>query len=223
MVDKVPARTHVRDFTRSCVRAGLLSEQELYDEVLLAISTELTGSAEPADALARAWVEEFRAELAADEAAWPATTDYDRVQSAFDELAGCDVVVLQGCEDHWAAKAVLDSRAASGTRPRGVAWFTPSDVWHAIDEGMLEVNLWHASSANVAPGDALLEHVVAVFESHGLPAHFDEGRVEVGAHWQRRPSGLPAPAALPDSSALAPPKTPEVAQTNDEPGRKLDS
>ena len=176
---------HVRDFTRSCVRAGLLSEQKLYDEVVLAVRTELPSSTS-LESLARAWIEEFRAELAVDEAGWPAATDYDRVQSAFAELSASDVVVLQGCDDHWAAKAVLDARALSGNVPRGIAWFTPSDVWHAIDEGMLEVNLWHGTTANVAPGDALLDDVVAVFERHGLPAHFDEGRIEVSAHWQRR-------------------------------------
>jgi hypothetical protein len=51
---------------------------------------------------------------------------------------------------------------------------------------MLEVNVWHGSTANVAPGDSLLDDVVAVLARHGLRAHFDEGRVEVAAHWQRR-------------------------------------
>ena len=176
---------HVREFTRSCVRAGLLTEQELYDEVVLAITSELPTSEAPGD-LARAWIAQYRAELAADESAWPAVTDYDRLQAALAELSAADVVVLQGYEDHWAAKAVLDARAAAGSSPRGVAWFTPSDVWHAIDEGMLEVNVWHGSTANVAPGDALLDDVVAVLERHGLAAHYDEGRIEVSAHWQRR-------------------------------------
>jgi hypothetical protein len=185
VTEKVPAEEHVRDFTRSCVRSGLLPDEELYDEVVLAISTELPTTVSPAD-LARTWISEFRAELAAEEATWPAETDYDRLQAAFADLSASDVVVLQGCEDHWAAKAVLESRAAAGNPPRGVAWFTPSDVWHAIDEGMLEVNLWHATTANVAPGEALLDDVVAVLDRHGLPAHFDEGRVEVTAHWQRR-------------------------------------
>jgi hypothetical protein len=185
VTEKVPAETHVREFTRSCVRSGLQADQELYDEVVLAIRTELPGTSSPEE-LAREWIEEFRTELAADEAAWPEETDYDRIQAALGELAGRDIVVLQGCEDHWAAKAVLDERAAAGAPPRGIAWFTPSDVWHAIDEGMLEVNVWHGTTANVAPGDALLDDVVAVFESHGLPAHFDEGRIEVTARWQRR-------------------------------------
>ena len=103
---------------------------------------------------------------------------------AFAEVEASGVVVLQGCEDHWVAKRLLDDRA--GDPPRGVAWFTPPDVWHAVDEGMLEVNLWHGTTANAAPGDALLADVIAVLARHGLAAHFDEGRIEVAAFWQRR-------------------------------------
>jgi hypothetical protein len=52
---------HVREFTRACVRAGLLSPDELHDEVAQAISAELPRRAEDADVLAQAWVEEARA------------------------------------------------------------------------------------------------------------------------------------------------------------------
>ena len=187
MPERVPAEQHVREFARSCVRSGLLGEQQLYDEVLLAVTTDLPDLDDP-EGLARSWVAELRAELLDDQAGWPAETDYDRLQAAFTDLAGLGVEVLQGCEDHWAAKALLDARA--GDPPRGVAWFTPPDVWHAIDEGMLEVNVWHGSTANVAPGDALLDDVLAVLARHGLAAHFDEGRVEVSARWRRRlPNG----------------------------------
>jgi len=180
------AEKHVREFTRSAVRSGLMGEQELHDEVVLAVTTELPDLADPGGLAAR-WVAEFREELRAEAASWPAVTDYARLQAAFGRLEASGIVVLQGCEDHWAAKAVLDDRA--GDPPRGIAWFTPPDVWHAIDEGMLEVNVWHPSTANVRPGDALLDEVVEVLASHGLPAHFDEGRVEVSAYWQRRPEG----------------------------------
>lgn len=182
------AEAHVREFTRSAVRSGLLGDRQLHDEVLLAITSELPSVEEPG-ALARQWIAEFREELRRDATAWPEVTDYDRLQAAFTALEKSDVAVLQGCEDHWAAKALLDDRA--GRPPRGVAWFTQPDVWHAIDEGMLEVNVWHPNTANVAPGDALLDEVVAVFEAHELPAHFDEGRIEVTAFWQRRPAEQP--------------------------------
>lgn len=177
------AEDHVREFTRSVVRSGLLGPQEVYDEVLLAITSELSFVEEP-EALARLWIEEFRDELLLDETSWPDVTDYDRLQAVFARLEEAGIVVLQGCEDHWAAKDLLD--ASVDHPPRGIAWFTQPDVWHAIDEGMLEVNVWHATTANVAPGDPLLDEVIDTFAREGLEAHFDEGRVEVAAGWQRR-------------------------------------
>lgn len=180
------AEEHLREFTRSCVRAGLLAEAELYDEVAEAIAAELPERADRARDVAREWVAAYRAELVRDQEDWPDVTDYDRLQEVFAELAAGDIVVLQGCEDHWAAKGALDRRAETGNPARGVAWFTPPDIWHAVDEGMLEVNVWHGTTANVAAGDALLDDVLAAFARHGLRAHFDEGRVEVSAHWQRR-------------------------------------
>ena len=176
------AQQHVREFTRSCVRSGLLGEQELYDEVVLAISSELPDVADPG-AMASTWITELRDELRRDAETWPEATDYHRLQAAFAELEAAGVVVLQGCEDHWAAKAAIDER--DDEPPRGIAWFTAPDVWHAIDEGMLEVNVWHETTANVAPGDTLLDDVVAALERQGLDAHFDEGRIEVSTRWQR--------------------------------------
>jgi len=179
----------VRDFARSCVRAGLLSEENEVSEVVAAIEAELPDhdpdSHAEAASLARRWVADAHDELEREQADWPEVTDHDLLQAAFTDLEAAGVVVLQGCADHWSAKVELDARADSP--PRGIAWFTPPDVWHAIDEGMLEVNLWHATTANAAPGDDLLDEVVGVLESHGLAAHFDEGRIEVSAHWLKRP------------------------------------
>jgi hypothetical protein len=179
------AEQHVREYTRACVRAGLLTTDELHREVREAIAAELPTRSD-VDELADAWVADAREALRVDQEGWPEATDYERLQSAFEELELDDVVTLQGIEDHWVAKRLLDDRAAAGTPPRGVAWFTPPDVWHAVDEGMLEVNLWHGTTANAAPGDDLLDAVLGVLEKHGLAARFDEGRIEVDAHWHRR-------------------------------------
>lgn len=186
MADKVSPEEHVRDFTRSCVRSGLLSQLEVLDEVVLAIESELPARAHESRDLAGMWITEAREALVLDQGNWPEASDYDRLQTAFAELEMADVAVLQGCDDHWSAKAELERRTAEQRPPRGIAWFTPADVWHAVDEGMLEVNLWHATTANVAPGDELLDDVIEILKKHGLESHFDEGRIEVGAHWQKR-------------------------------------
>jgi hypothetical protein len=171
----------LRDFTRLQVRAGLLDEQTCRREVAAALSAESKDL--DAEALARRWVAAERQQLMDDQAGWTRPTDHDRLMAAFDELADARVVVLQGVDDHWTAKAELERLAAAGTRVAGVAWFTHPDVWHAIDHGMLEINIWHADTANVAPGDALLDLAIGCLERHGLSAHFDEGRIEVAAHW----------------------------------------
>ena len=177
----------LQDCARLQVRAGFLDDARMREEVVAAIEAELPGL--DATVLARAWLAGATADLRRESATWPAETDHDRLQAVFAECAEHDVPVLQGVEDHWAAKTELDRCTAEGRTPRGIAWFTAADVWHAVDEGMLEVNLWHGSTANAAPGDALLTAVVSCFERHGLPAHFDEGRIEVAARWQRRPVG----------------------------------
>jgi len=178
----------VRDYARVQVRAGLLDEHGVLAEVTEAAEAEL--NADEAGAFAHRMIVEVRAELAAEQREWPEETDHDRLQAVFAELARRDVVVLQGVDDHWAATRELERLDDAGERVRGVAWFTGPDVWHAIDHGMLEVNLWHGDTANAAPGDSLLAEVIDVFTAHALPAHFDEGRIEVAAFWQRRIEAL---------------------------------
>ena len=96
------------------------------------------------------------------------------------------IEVLEGVDDHWRASAELERLDDAGTPVRGIAWFTQPDVWHAVDHGTLEMNLWHDDSANVAPGDALLDRVIMSFAQEGLHAHVDQGRIEVAASWRRR-------------------------------------
>ena len=118
---------------------------------------------------------------------WPDPTDYDRLQAALTELEDAGVMVLQACDDHWSAAELLQTTAAAGVRPRGIAYFTHTDVWHAVDHGMLEINVWHGDSANVAPGDELLDFVQETLARNGIDSAFDEGRVEATVSWQRRP------------------------------------
>lgn len=167
------------------VRSGLGTPEEVVAQVVEAVRADLRDP-DPGST-ARAWIAEAEAAWRAESAQWPAVTDHDRLQQAFATLEASGITVLQGCPDHWAARDLLEK----GTAARGVAWFTPPDVWHAVDAGMLEVNLWHRSTANAAPGDELLADALAAFAAAGLEAHFDEGRIEVSAYWQCRPP-LPA-------------------------------
>lgn len=175
-----PVTDELREFARLQVRAGLLGHEAQHREVRDAIAAELA----PPDAGEQAaqWLGEAEVELRAAQESWDRVTDHDRLEEAFAALDALRIPVLQGVEDHWRARDLLEEEKGL----RGVVWFTQPDVWHAIDEGMLEINLWHATGANAAPGDELLDEVIAVLDRHGLKARFDEGRIEVAAHWQRR-------------------------------------
>ena len=113
---------------------------------------------------------------------WPATTDPDRLDAVLAELGRLGLVVVRYTTDHHAARQALEA----ADDPQGLVFFTDTDVWHAVDFGMLELKLWHPDTANVAPGEPLLEDVLALLNEHGLAAVYDEGRIEVTLDWQRR-------------------------------------
>jgi hypothetical protein len=171
-----------RSWVADLVRSALWSEEQVRDQAVAAIESDHPDL--HAAETAAAWIADAHRAWREDAATWPEVTDHDRLVEAFALLERRGVLVLQGIADHWVARDELLRRTP---KPAGVAWFTPTDVWHAIDAGMLEVNLWHASTANAAPGDPLLDDAIDAFAAAGLDAHFDEGRIEVKARWQRRP------------------------------------
>ncbi len=172
------------DYAHVLVRAGYLDRAGAEAEV--ARSARVDRCADDPEVLAHGLVAAAVADLQAEQGSWPAVTDHDRLVGAFEELRTRGLAVLEHVEDHWAATTELERRDRLGDRVPGIIWFTPADVWHAVRHGMLELNLWHGDTANVAPGDALLDDVLGVLERHQLSAHFDEGRIEVTASWQRR-------------------------------------
>jgi hypothetical protein len=173
-----------RAWVADLVRSVLWSDEQVRAQAVAAIESDHP-ELPPAETADR-WIAEAFTAWHEDAATWPEVTDHDRLSRAFDLLEERGIIVLQGIADHWVARDELLRRTP---KPAGVAWFTPTDVWHAIDAGMLEVNLWHATTANAAPGDPLLEQALDAFVAAGLDAHFDEGRIEVSARWQRRPPG----------------------------------
>lgn len=172
--------SHTRAWVNDVVRSGLWSDDEVRRQVAEALATD---HPELPEDTGDVWISDANAGWRAAAQSWSGPTDHDRLVDAFARIEALGVRVLQGVPDHWVARDALLVTEAG----RGIVWFTPPDVWHAIDEGMLEVNLWHADTANAAPGDELLTEVLAAFVGAGLEAHFDEGRIEVAAYWQRRP------------------------------------
>ncbi len=176
----------LRGYARVQVWSGYADDDALRRDVLEAVLDEVADEQE-AVAYTDELIRDARAELVEAAAGWPAQTPYDRFQQAVRALESHDIVVLEACADHWAADAELRRHAETGNPLRGIAYFTPADVWHAVDHGMLEVNVWHADTSNVRKGDELIIRVQSVLAEHGLRSVFDEGRLEVTLAWQRRP------------------------------------
>jgi hypothetical protein len=168
------------------LRSGYRSLDEVRAEVREAVLAEV-GVAADADRLTAEYLADADRAWREDAARWSSPTPYESLQEAFDDLRRSGVQVLEAVDDHWAAHDVLLALEDRGETPRGLAYFTHTDVWHAVEHEMLEVNLWHGNRANVADSDQLLTDVLEVFAAHGLEARFDEGRIEVTVAWRRRP------------------------------------
>jgi hypothetical protein len=181
----------VRAFAAMQLRSGYRTDDEVRAEVHEAVLAEVGDRAEAAR-LTDEYLDEGERVWREDAAQWPARTQHDALMDAFAALRATGVMVLEAVDDHWAANDVLVALEERGESPRGLAYFTHTDVWHAVEHGMLEVNLWHGTRANVTDSDELLTDVLAIFDQHGLPAHFDEGRIEVTVAWQRRRPDSPA-------------------------------
>ena len=185
-LDRSGRLNQLRTFTAVQLRSGYRSADEVRADVMDAVRAEV-GSPGEAARLTDEYVSDALAAWREEAGSWPEPTQHDRLIEALGTLEAEGVVVLQAVDDHWAANDRLAELAQRGTPPRGVAFFTQTDVWHAVEHGMLEVNLWHADSANVLDSDELLADALRVFADHGLPARFDEGRIEVTVAWHRRP------------------------------------
>ncbi len=173
--------SELTEFARLVVRAGYLNRAHVEVEVDNFVRAELDDDSE-ADALTSRLVAEADAELEQDQTGWPARTDNDVLRDVFIELNDRGFLTLEYCQDHFDASAELRARPGA----LGIVFFTETDVWHAITEGMLELKVWHADTSNVVSADPELAVVLESLRCHGLPAVFDEGRIEVTMTWRKR-------------------------------------
>lgn len=178
-VDERTAR-ELRGLARVLVRSGYADHAAITAALTEAVQEDAPSM--DAAALVPLLIGEAVIDLDAEAAGWPATTDPDRLDAVLAELESRGLVVVRYTSDHHAARQALEAAAD----PKGLVFFTDTDVWHAVDFGMLELKVWHPDTANVAPGEQLLEDVLALLNQYGLPAVFDEGRIEVTLDWQRR-------------------------------------
>lgn len=184
--DKSARLDQLRTYAQVQVWSGYRRSGDVRSDVYDAVLDEVK-DADEAAALTDRYLDEAHTALVQAAAGWPSPSAFDRLQAAFADLRAAGVVVLEAVDDHWVAHDALERAAERGNRPGGIVYFTPADVWHAVEHGMLELNVWHGTGANVAPGDDLLALVTETLGRHEIEAHFDEGRVEVSVAWERRP------------------------------------
>jgi hypothetical protein len=170
----------LRGLARVLVRSGYADRAAVAAALTEAVREDAPG-ADPAE-LVPTLIDEAAAKLRTEAAGWAAETDTDRLDGVLAELESLGLVVVRYCTDHHDARRALEATPGN----TGVVFFTDTDVWHAVDFGMLELKLWHPDRANVAPGEPLLEDVLALLHERDLPAVFDEGRIETTLTWQRR-------------------------------------
>ncbi|WP_433005000.1 DUF6891 domain-containing protein [Kribbella sp. CA-294648] len=170
----------LRGLARVLVRSGYADRGAVAAALTEAVQEDAP-SADPA-VLVPELVDEALTELQAEAATWPEETEPDRLDAVLAELESLGLVVVRYTSDHHAAREALEAVED----PKGLVFFTDTDIWHAVDFGMLELKVWHPDTANVAPGEPLLDDVLALLHERNLPATFDEGRIEVTINWQRR-------------------------------------
>lgn len=170
----------LRGLARVLVRSGYADRAAVTAALTDAVQED--APAADSDTLVPELIDEALLDVSADAKGWPDETDPDRLDVVLAELESLGIVVVRYCADHHEARQALEAAAA----PKGLVFFTDTDVWHAVDFGMLELKVWHPDTANVAPGEALLDDVLALLHERDLPAVFDEGRIETTLTWQRR-------------------------------------
>lgn len=170
----------LRGLARVLVRSGYADRAAVTIALTEAVQEDAP-AADPAVVVPEL-IAEASADVKADAEIWPAETGPDRLDAVLAELESLGIVVVRYCADHHDARRALEA----ATDPKGLVFFTDTDVWHAVDFGMLELKVWHPDTANVAPGEPLLDDVLALLHERDLPATFDEGRIEVTVDWQRR-------------------------------------
>ena len=178
-VDERTAR-ELRGLARVLVRSGYADHAAITAALTEAVSEDAPSM--DAAALVPLLIGEAVMDLNADAATWPESTDPDRLDAVLAELEELGVVVVRYTSDHHAARQALES----AEQPQGLVFFTDTDVWHAVDFGMLELKLWHPDTANVAPNEPLLNNILELLHHYDLPTAFNEGRIEVTLNWQRR-------------------------------------
>ena len=178
----------LRERARMLVRSQLLDA----DAQLVSLEAAVRAALPDTDAgiLARAWLAAERKQHVVDAQSWQRPTDHDRLVAALQECREHDVVVELGVVDPDDLRGRVTSQLArrGPDKPiRGVVWASEPDVFHAVDQHVLDLRPLRADATAAPHDDPLVSAVTGCLERHGLRVRFQVDRIQVAVRWQVSP------------------------------------
>lgn len=181
----------MREFIRREIAAGYLSK----DEILEGAVDYLIDDADEAQLrpMAAGLWPELAAEHQAAQAEWPETTDYDRLNAAFESMEAKGIIARQnftccgscGSAEIWDEVDVV--RDAGGPA-RGYAFFHWQDTERAVDGEGLYLN-YGACEEGEAAALEVAKEIVAELQAHELATDWNgqwNQRIGLTLDWKRR-------------------------------------
>lgn len=181
----------VRAFVRIQVRSGYVEPSDIPE-----VTVDYFTGTYPKERVISAATEALEAEVAllrAEEATWPAVTDYDRLTAAFADIEGRGVLAREDyacCRNCGIKEALveLEEASAEGQSFTGFAFFHMQDTERVVEGGPLMICFGDREGT-----DGGTEHVgqlvVAALRAAGLRTEWNgspDSRIEVHMQWLRR-------------------------------------
>ena len=181
---------------RSLIWSGFYTPDDVFEIISEDLNDPYALSADD-----RTWIEETTERLAeqktAEEANWPETTDWERLDEAFDRLDDAGILALHnsgtsqsdGIDD---ANDIARQMAGEGFSFRGWTFYHEQDLQRALSENILMLSF---GSLNETEADPLTiaGEVVSVLKSAGFEVQWSgtpEDRISLqGFKWQKRGLG----------------------------------
>jgi len=195
----------LRDCIEREVAAGFLAADEIVETAIEMVEDAEALDAAMLHAQAGRLTQQALHDHARAQAQWPATTDCDRLDTAFEALQARGILARQNyscCGSCGVAEIHAEIAAAEQEPARAIAGYV---FYHAQDtEAAVEGYGVCLNYGAVADGEAaalaIAREVVAVLHAHGLATQWDgtwSQRISVPLEWQRRRPATTSP--LPDA------------------------
>jgi hypothetical protein len=193
MIDPAPPTVldEMREYVERLVQGGFMPVGEIPEAAV----EYMAGDAAP-EAL-RPHAEQFTADSlvghAEEQETWPAVTDCDRLDAAFESLdaagilAGQDFSCCQTC-GHAEMRELVQEAEETGRPVRGYAFYHAQDTESAVEGGSLFI-AWGAVAAGAEAVAGIGREVAQALRAEGLTVHWEgdpKRRIEVALLWQRR-------------------------------------